>query len=958
MNDAAWEVPLSLCIAASLLVVLNVGALRGKYHGKTWDRRIQRALVLSATVAGLGFLLVLALAAVRLTHTNLLAALLKSTFYVCLLVSLGLVWRQAAQTTYRLYLVVNPAASLRLHWLLSAQMSPASQALLVIGLFSVPALTGLLWAILREAIFADVMLGIWCFFSCFLGILAFTLIVKLGSLPSLARVSTSMFLPLELVSAVLCIESAIAIRFRVVGEEPIPPSLTTNPVLFYWICVCTFLMLAFLMFLPVLSAWSGKMKEENQNLTWDFALRYFLISEERVQFQRFLRFETSQVESALALVELVVLGRKSTEDKQLPAISPELFVKLFLDETNDSCLFLWDLTPDIRASARDAVLAETPLPSSAEYLPSLLSRVQHLGSALCQIVDSSELWSSYQRHYSKWGPVINVTMDAPSTLDRIDLVEMDDSFQPPSIDPTPKGSVSPLGPENLVPDLVFEESFPLGPTIKLNTKALFDFPPRARAATRSSEPIILPTQVIGKRASANYEHLVKARLATRDSALQALIRVSLTTSPTISPLRSSTGYPMRSSLATMIALPLLAELTSDHKTKNELSLAHHNESQNPRSSTTTLAARMLRLDSYPSILPDQSPGIEEKSKGDNLPDETSSVEEKTDYKDISTGVVEAEDSTSPFTSLAIASQCGYVPEILKPNQDRAGYVTCFGGHSSRLFCGVYDGHGGKGHEVSAWLLTHLPDQVAHSWPKDQSESRSAKAMEDAGVSSFEKANDQLCASGINVEFSGSTAVACVLDGRTLHTFNLGDSRAVLGRRVADKINTVKPLTVTKDQKPSDPDEEKRIVAAGGRCALQNPDEPEAGVRVWKKDADIPGLAVSRAFGDLVGRECGIVATPEPRTIQLTEADEFLVLGSDGIWEFLPESFVVDIVSEATDAAQACDRLIGYAANMWFSQEGSSDDITVVVVFLPGRKAIAQRPDSYWHRYGSVVESEG
>jgi hypothetical protein len=32
-------------------------------------------------------------------------------------------------------------------------------------------------------------------------------------------------------------------------------------------------------------------------------------------------------------------------------------------------------------------------------------------------------------------------------------------------------------------------------------------------------------------------------------------------------------------------------------------------------------------------------------------------------------------------------------------------------------------------------------------------------------------------------------------------------------------------------------------------------------RVWLKDADIPGLAMSRSFGDKVAASCGVISEP-------------------------------------------------------------------------------------------------
>jgi hypothetical protein len=50
--------------------------------------------------------------------------------------------------------------------------------------------------------------------------------------------------------------------------------------------------------------------------------------------------------------------------------------------------------------------------------------------------------------------------------------------------------------------------------------------------------------------------------------------------------------------------------------------------------------------------------------------------------------------------------------------------------------------------------------------------------------------------------------------------------------------------------------------------------------------DIPGLAMSRSFGDQAAAEVGVNAIPEITEMNLIEADKFLILASDGVWEFI------------------------------------------------------------------------
>jgi serine/threonine protein phosphatase PrpC len=66
-------------------------------------------------------------------------------------------------------------------------------------------------------------------------------------------------------------------------------------------------------------------------------------------------------------------------------------------------------------------------------------------------------------------------------------------------------------------------------------------------------------------------------------------------------------------------------------------------------------------------------------------------------------------------------------------------------------------------------------------------------------------------------------------------------------------------------------------------------------RVWIKQQDIPGLAMTRSFGDEVASTVGITAMPEITEWQLTPEDKFLILASDGVWEFLESEEVLFIL---------------------------------------------------------------
>ena len=146
---------------------------------------------------------------------------------------------------------------------------------------------------------------------------------------------------------------------------------------------------------------------------------------------------------------------------------------------------------------------------------------------------------------------------------------------------------------------------------------------------------------------------------------------------------------------------------------------------------------------------------------------------------------------------------------------------------------------------------------------------------------FRKTNKDINARSFETSFSGSTAVTVLLTGSKLVCANVGDSRALLAsyksptnlgslklpEEIAEQLkNSDKvwlAMPVSRDHKPDDIDEHKRILSAHGRVEpFREPNgEPIGPYRVWLQNENVPGLAMSRSMGDRIGRECGIICDP-------------------------------------------------------------------------------------------------
>lgn len=147
-----------------------------------------------------------------------------------------------------------------------------------------------------------------------------------------------------------------------------------------------------------------------------------------------------------------------------------------------------------------------------------------------------------------------------------------------------------------------------------------------------------------------------------------------------------------------------------------------------------------------------------------------------------------------------------------------------------------------------------------------------------------------------------------------------------------------------------------MLKCGGRIDSFRDHErkPVGPLRVWLKNEDIPGLAMTRSFGDEVASRVGVIAEPgkfkfhfqlhlsysfpiEILELDLCKEDKFIVLASDGVWEFLQNQDVAEIVLpyfEKRNAEGAAEALVRESYLRWRKEEEDIvDDITCVIIFL-------------------------
>lgn len=243
--------------------------------------------------------------------------------------------------------------------------------------------------------------------------------------------------------------------------------------------------------------------------------------------------------------------------------------------------------------------------------------------------------------------------------------------------------------------------------------------------------------------------------------------------------------------------------------------------------------------------------------------------------------------------------------------------------------------------------------------------------------------------------SGTTSISILIRRDKIYVSNVGDSRAIILSLCSDEdnefINTgSKELSqsliptnldsnkiildtqpnsdfedpdrnstssslvaraLSSDQTPYRKDERERVKSTGARIltidqldgsepihenwedrALKdNIDEQGNPPRVWSPNGNFPGSAFTRSLGDAYAKSCGVIASPEFTIQKLTPKDKFLIIASDGVFEFLTNNMICDLISNNLDPKDACDTIVKSAYDKWIENEIRTDDISIIII---------------------------
>ena len=292
---------------------------------------------------------------------------------------------------------------------------------------------------------------------------------------------------------------------------------------------------------------------------------------------------------------------------------------------------------------------------------------------------------------------------------------------------------------------------------------------------------------------------------------------------------------------------------------------------------------------------------------------------------------------------AVAPGLDHAPGVLlegKDNQDFGMALHPFGGDASKLLVGVFDGHGKGGQYVSKLSGFSLAKSCKS---EEESDVITSEGLLKTGLAFAEEQVKNKLPPAVAAS-AGTTAIVALLEDGKLTVANIGDSRLVKGsvRGGGGGDGSEETLWVpswcSEDHKPNDPDEKARIQATGASVTRIE----QGGLvvhRVQPPDAKPgQGLAVARSIGDEGYKPYGVCETPTLTTLDLDEKmDRCIVLGSDGLYEFMSNEEVTHICSthRQQGASAAARALVLESAARWYKNSKTyRDDITCVCVFLP------------------------
>ena len=258
--------------------------------------------------------------------------------------------------------------------------------------------------------------------------------------------------------------------------------------------------------------------------------------------------------------------------------------------------------------------------------------------------------------------------------------------------------------------------------------------------------------------------------------------------------------------------------------------------------------------------------------------------------------------------------------------------------------GVLDGHGEHGHYASQFVSRFIFNSIKNN-PIIKKCSSAEEIYEKITSNNYKlieniflDADVQITKEKFDYRTSGTTCVIIIQLNQKIICANAGDSRAIIVyNNGKDLLKESKIFPLSHDFKPDLTNERKRIYEYGGivRRAFDDIDE-DGPYRVYMRGEDFPGLAMSRSIGDIDSKKIGVIPNPQFIEYNISEETKYMIICSDGIWEFMSNKKVMEIANEYylnNDSKGLCKCLYETSVKYWNEAQCYLDDITAIAVFF-------------------------
>ncbi|KAG3269371.1 protein phosphatase, Mg2+/Mn2+ dependent 1E, transcript variant X1 [Ictidomys tridecemlineatus] len=238
----------------------------------------------------------------------------------------------------------------------------------------------------------------------------------------------------------------------------------------------------------------------------------------------------------------------------------------------------------------------------------------------------------------------------------------------------------------------------------------------------------------------------------------------------------------------------------------------------------------------------------------------------------------------------------------------------------QAYFAVFDGHGGVDAAIYASIHLHVNLVRQEVFPHDPAEAlcRAFRVTDERFVQ--KAARESLRC--------GTTGVVTFIRGNMLHVAWVGDSQVMLVRK-GQAVELMKP------HKPDREDEKQRIEALGG-CVVW--------FGAWRVNGS---LSVSRAIGDAEHKPY-ICGDADSASTVLDGTEDYLILACDGFYDTVNPDEAVKVVSDHLKENNGDSSMVAHKLVASARDAGSSDNITVIVVFLRDmNKAVNVSEESDW-----------